>query len=113
MKLTDVIALAKAGYKKADIDELLKVPVDEQEPEAEDPESTDAETGPEEEAGEESPEESETDPVAYKQLYEDLKKDHDTLQKELKKAQKTNIKKDSSGGESTQSDLEDVFRAYM
>ena len=29
MKLLDIISLAKAGYKKSDIDELLKIEVDE------------------------------------------------------------------------------------
>ena len=60
MNLLDIISLAKAGYKKADIDELLAIQIDEPEPEPQ-PDSTEPENGSKGEP-EPSPEPSANDP---------------------------------------------------
>ena len=70
--ITDIIALSKAGYKKKDIDQLLKAP----EVEAEEVSATVEEVietpteAPEVETAPEAPEVEEPD---YKSLYESLK----------------------------------------
>lgn len=89
MKLTDLIALAKAGYKPGEIKELLALePAAPPEPEKKDPEPD-----PE-------PEEKEPEPD-YKKLYEES-------QKKLKAAQKANIKQPVEQPEDKS--LEDLIR---
>ena len=112
MKLTDVVALAKAGYRKADIDELLAVQVDEPDPIPAEPESTEPEAGS---GGDpvQSPEISADDPD-YEQLYKDVLGQIETLKSDLKAAQAKNIKQSIPDQESDPlDDLADVFRSYM
>lgn len=121
MNLMDIISLTKAGYKKKDIDELLKVEVDE--PKPDDQKSTEPETGPEG-GPEQSPEDDHAasgDPETgaepepdYKSQYENLKKEMDELKKQLKEAQLANVRKNSEP-EQTDRDKEvaDIFRSFM
>lgn len=113
MNLIDIIALAKAGYKKADIDELLAVPVDEPEPLPAAPDSTVRADGPEG-GPEPSPEDSPQEPD-YRMLYDDIQKELEKVRQDLKAAQEKNITKDLSGqaGPDPMKELEDVFRSYM
>lgn len=113
MNLIDIISLAKAGYKKADIDELLAIQIDEPEPEPQ-PDSTepdiDAKGAPDP-----SPESSANDPD-YEQLYNDLRSELDKVKNDLKVAQQRNISHDNSGNgkeASTWDDLADIARGYM
>lgn len=111
MKLTDIIALAKAGYKKTDIDELLEVPVDEPEKVAI-PESKDEENIPKG-GDEEYPEES-ADVPDYEKLYKDVLEQIETLKNDLKIAQTKNINQNiSTNNNDDLADLADVFRSYM
>ena len=70
--ITDIIALSKAGYKKKDIDQLLKAPEVEAE-EAPAPEAEVIETTPEVQEVETAPEAPEVEEPDYKSLYENLK----------------------------------------
>ena len=70
--ITDIIALSKAGYKKKDIDQLLKAPEVEAE-EAPAPEAEVIETTPEVQEVETAPEAPEVEEPDYKSLYESLK----------------------------------------
>lgn len=113
MNLIDIISLAKAGYKKADIDELLAIQIDEPEPEPQ-PDSTepdiDAKGAPDP-----SPESSANDPD-YEQLYNDLRSELDKVKNDLKVAQQHNISHDNSGNGkevSAWDDLADIARGYM
>lgn len=113
MNLLDIISLAKAGYKKADIDELLAIQIDEPEPEPQ-PDSTepdiDAKGAPDP-----SPEPSANDPD-YEQLYNDLRSELDKVKNDLKVAQQRNISHDNSGNGkeiSAWDDLADIARSYM
>ena len=74
MKFSDIIDLAKAGYKTSDIKELLQLqePDDKKEPEGSEgkkkvPEGSDGKK-------------NEPDPIDYKKLYEDEKKKLEELQ---------------------------------
>ena len=112
MKLSEIIALAKAGYKKADIEDLLTIEVDEPEPEP-DPKSTEPDTGSEGDP-DPSPEPSpETDPD-YAELYKNLQSEFDKLKEDLKIAQENNKRNPApDDGGTDKYDLGDVLRGYM
>ena len=111
MNLIDIISLAKAGYKKADIDELLAVPVDEPDPESA-AGSTEPENGSKGEP-EPSPEPSANDPD-YERLYKEVLEQLNILKEDLKVAQEHNRRSDNSGNDpDSMDDLADVFRSYM
>ena len=113
MNLLDIISLAKAGYKKADIDELLAIQIDEPEPEPA-AGSTEPDNGSKGEP-EPSPEPSANDPD-YEQLYNDLRSELEKVKNDLKVAQQRNISHDNSGNGkevSAWDDLADIARGYM
>ena len=113
MNLLDIISLAKAGYKKADIDELLAIQIDEPEPEQQ-PDSTEPDIGAKG-ALDPSPEPSADDPD-YEQLYNDLRSELDKVKNDLKVAQQRNVSHDNSGNGkevSAWDDLADIARSYM
>lgn len=111
MNLLDIISLAKAGYKKADIDELLAIQIDEPEPEPQ-PESTEPDVGAKG-APDPSPEETANDPD-YEQLYNDLRSELDKVKNDLKVAQERNRTKPvDPANPDPMDDLADVFRSYM
>ena len=113
MNLLDIISLAKAGYKKADIDELLAIQIDEPEPEPA-AGSTEPDDGSKGEP-EPSPEPSADDPD-YEQLYNELRSELDKVKNDLKVAQQRNISHDNSGNGkevSAWDDLADIARGYM
>ena len=114
MKLTDIIALAKAGYKKDDIDELLQVPIDEPEPIPAAPDSTEPESGPEG-GPEPSPEKPSPDQPDYEQLYKDMQKELEQVKNSLKVAQEMNRNASAGGNPPSDpwKDLEDIARSYM
>ena len=114
MNLLDIISLAKAGYKKADIDELLAIQIDEPEPEPQPDNSTEPDIGAKG-APDPSPEPSADDPD-YEQLYNDLRSELDKVKNDLKVAQQRNISHDNSGNGkkvSAWDDLADIARSYM
>lgn len=113
MNLIDIISLAKAGYKKADIDELLAIQIDEPEPEPQ-PDSTEPDIGAKG-APDPSPEPSADDPD-YEQLYNELRSELDKVKNDLKVAQQRNVSHDNSGNGkevSAWDDLADIARSYM
>lgn len=121
MKLGDIISLAKLGYKKEDIEELISLADT-----AADPESTEPENGPEDEpAGEpeerspepdEEPEKTADDHKPEQDL-EALRNQIADLKRQLENAQKQNINKNNSGSgpdrPSDQDVLNDVMRNFM
>ena len=113
MKLTDIIALARAGYKKEDIDNLLEVPVDEPDPEPAGPDSTEPEAGPE---GDPAPFPEKPEPALdYEQLYKDMQKELNQVKNDLKVAQEMNRNASAGGNPPSDpwKDLEDIARSYM
>ena len=111
MNLLDIISLAKAGYKKADIDELLAIQIDEPEPEPA-AGSTEPENGSKGEP-EPSPEPSANGPD-YEKLYKEVLEQVNILKEDLKVAQEQNRRADNSGNDPDPMDeLADVFRSYM
>ena len=113
MKLTDIIALARAGYKKEDIDVLLEVPVDEPDPESAAPDSTEKDTGSE---GDPAPSPETPEPVPdYEQLYKDIQKELNQVKIDLKVAQEANrnIGAGNPQPQDPYKDLEEIARSYM
>lgn len=120
MKLGDIIALAKLGYKKEDIQELISLADT-----AADPDSTEPENGPEDvpagEPEERSPEpDKEPEKTADNHTSEQitaLQNQISDLKKQLDNAQKQNINKNNSGSgpdrPSDQDVLNDVMRNFM
>lgn len=112
MNLLDIISLAKAGYKKADIDELLAIQIDEPEPEPQPDNSTEPDIGAKG-APDPSPEPSADDPD-YEKLYKEVLEQLNILKEDLKVAQEQNRRADNSGNDpDPMDDLADVFRSYM
>lgn len=116
MTIGDIVALAKAGYKPADVKELIEMTKEEEkqvETNADASESANdnpssepaAEVSPSASA---APDETEDD-KDYKSLYEQAKKD-------LATAQKENVTKDISSAEDNQSDadiIKDLIKEFM
>lgn len=88
MKIGDIIALAKAGYKKKDIEDLLAVDTEEKKEEPDSKEEPEPEKKKEEQEPKEdpNPEEKKEDPEPdYKKLFEES-------QAKIKKLQEKNRK---------------------
>lgn len=112
MTIGDIVALAKAGYKPADVKELIEMTKEEKKDIADtsDPANDDSS----EPAAEVSPLASAVpdkteDDTDYKALYEQAKKD-------LATAQKENVNKDISSAEDNQSDadiIKDLIKEFM
>ena len=99
MNITDIIALAKAGYKVADIKELISMAEDKSEDKSDD----------------KSDDKSE-DKVDYKALFEKLDADNKKLKATLEILQKSNIDKDMSGKDDKPTDddiLIDFCKSFM
>lgn len=110
MNITDIIALAKQGYKPSDIKELLEmaVPVKDQTEEAE------QKTVPEEVQKVEAKADDSEDAIDYKQLYEEEKTKTDQLSDQLSKAQSTNVTKELPQDNTSNDDiLGDLMRSFM
>ena len=113
MNLLDIISLAKAGYKKSDIDELLKIKIDESE------ENDDGSNSKEEENTSKGddvdfPEDSDDKKPDYEKMYKDLETEFEKVKNDLKTIQESNRKKDNSDKDvDPMKDLEDVFRSFM
>lgn len=102
MNLTDIIALAKAGYKPADIKELVSLSTDN---------ATLNETKPTESLAEEVPQVSEAQNATMQPEVEekptiDYKALYEQAQSELKKAQQNNIRQNVSSEVNEKSDLD-------
>lgn len=127
MKLGDIIALAKMGFKKEDIDRYLSMET------VADPESTEPENGvkalPAGEPKERSPEpenipkpEETADDHKNEQIQalneqiQALEDQISDLKKQLENAQKQNVNQNNSGGINEKSDqdiLNDIARSFM
>lgn len=113
MNLLDIISLAKAGYKKSDIDELLKIQIDESEKTDDGSKSMDEENTSEGDSVD-CPEESDDKKPDYEQMYKDLETEFEKVKTDLKTLQENNRRKDVSGNETDpMKELEDVFRGFM
>lgn len=120
LSITDIVALAKAGYKPADVKELItmadaKETSEDQKDQksAEEPQQAEGQNAPEgteaekQTEKEEAAEKADKDDVNYKELYE-------KSQNDLKAAQEANRKQDASGNASDPSeDLKTIIASYL
>ena len=114
LKISDIVELAKAGYKPKDVRELIEASKLDTKPEVTtEPESTDTESGDvtvaktSDKSPEPAPKESEKpeDTVDYKAMYEAEKQKADSLQNKL-------TRQDISGEASPEVDLVALVRDY-
>lgn len=116
LTIKDIVDLAKAGYKPADVKELIEISKSNSDMSSEgDPEgspenpSKDIDTSIPVTPVKGSPEEDKQEEPDYKALYE-------TTKIELDKAQKMNVRADISSDEDNKSDtdiLKDLFKEFM
>ena len=118
IRIADIVALAKQGYKPSDIKELLSFVSSEDGAPKED-KNIQGEKTEEPETGKEQPEKEQQKPTEEPQkvvAIDEYKKKVEELEKELENLKKENTKKDVSGNASQKSDediLNDITRSYM
>lgn len=106
----DIVALAKQGYKPADIKELMALDTPEE------PEAPETKTPAENPAPTETPKDTETPAKATGQPAEDTTKDAEieALKAKVAELQKTNQTANQSGNTpDPQKDLDDIVRSFM
>ena len=112
MKIADMVALARAGYKIKDIQALEeKEEKEAKEKEETKPEETTTEKKPDELQENETPESGSDELEELKKKIADFEKEKDDLKKQLEEAQKTIRGRDLSGGESAET-LDDIIRDF-
>lgn len=108
LNLFDIVDLAKAGYKKKDIDEILKKAGEEKsEPEPAPSELPPEENGEKDHAEDRAGSEDKEDDIDYKKLYED--KCAELLQAQKANTQ-TNLKNDTDNKVPS---IDDIVRSFM
>ena len=119
MKLSDIIALAKAGYSVSDVKELISLSSSEDsEPAPQEDKPKDEKTDEPESAkdtGDEAPQKSTTEPAKVTAI-DDYKKQIDKLNQKIEELQQHNVHRDNSGKEPEKSPTEiidDITRAFM
>ena len=124
--LFDIVALAKAGYKKKDIDAILagagdttpeptvtSDPEPKEPTEGKEPSKVPATDPIPEGKGDDAP--APQDDKDYKKMYEDLQKSSEDMQNQIKELQSRINSKDysgSSGNDTTMADLMSSFRNF-
>lgn len=114
MTLTEILSLAKAGYKKRDIDALINAENTRAE-QTDESVDNNVPLAPSEESAD-IPVSAEEPSVDYKALYEATMKTLETTQASLREAQKINSTAPVNVGEKPQNTtqiLEDVARSFM
>lgn len=111
MKLADMVALAKAGYKIKDIQALEEKEEQEAKEKESKPEEVTTEQKPDELQENKTPEGAPDELEELKKKIADFEKEKDDLKKQLEEAQKTIRGRDLSGGESAET-LDDIIRDF-
>lgn len=109
MKLDDLIALAKAGYKLKEIKALEEA--EEKAKEETKPEEATPETKPETPQENDPPESGSDELAELKAKIEGFEREKEDLKKKLEEAQKEIRSRDHSGGESTET-LDDIIKKF-
>ena len=114
--LKATLALLAKGYSKKEIDELAAID-EEQEKKDPEPEKKDPEPKEDPEPEKKDPEPKEDPEPDYKKLYEDLLKDNQEKDKQIKEIQKDNINSDSlpeleKQYEEELNSLNDAFKSF-
>lgn len=117
MNLTDIVALAKQGYKPSDIKELLNLVSSKEEDPKEDSNIQEEKTEQHED-GKEQPDEApknSTEDSSEKDSVIDYKKKIAELEEKVKSLQNANVHKDNSDStqESDEDILNDITRSFM
>ena len=110
MKLADLIALARAGYKIKEI-QALEAQEEKEALENDKPEEVTTEQKPDEIQENEPPESAPDELEELRKKLEGFEKEKDELKKQLEEAQKAVRGRDLSGGESSET-LDDIIKDF-
>lgn len=122
LNLTDIVALAKQGYKPNDIKELIELTKEAPEGKSEDQEQQPKPEEPEKPSEDKPKEEEKKDDAAssnqldYKEEVEKLKAQLQETENKLSKLQKENVRRNADTDENKKSDAEafaDVMKSFM
>ena len=111
MKITDLVALARAGYKIKDIQALEEKEEQEAKEKESTPEETTTEQKPDDLQENETPDSATDELEELKKKIADFEKEKDDLKKQLEEAQKAVRGRDLSDGESAET-LDDIIRDF-
>lgn len=110
MTINEIIALAKAGYKKKDIDEIIAAE-DNPEPDPSDPEPVD-ENGQKDDAEDNPEPQPDNDNDEIKTELEKTRAELEDVKKKLAAAQKENIRKNNDSHTDTAAEREKRLQDY-
>lgn len=115
LNLTDIVALAKQGYKPADIKELIALSTDSESNQQDDAGQNQGEGQTPEGTGEPEKPTEETEPNHKPEQELDYKKMYEESQKALAEAQKKNVNQNAGGTEeaSDQELLDSLMQSFM
>ena len=122
LNLTDIVALAKQGYKPNDIKELIELTKEAPEGKPEDQEKQPKPEEPEKPSEDKPTEDNQKDGAAspdqldYKEEVEKLKAQLQETENKLSKLQKENVRRNADTDENKKSDAEafaDVMKSFM
>lgn len=120
MNLTDIIALAKAGYKPSDVKELMSLTSSKEEsPKDDEAKNQDKKTEQHEDGKEqpdEAPKKSTDDSSTDASAIDGYKRKIEELEEKLQKLQSENVHKDNNeedNGKSDEDIINDITRAFM
>lgn len=115
MNIADIIALAKMGYKKQDIKELIDMADAKEQPVPEVPEPITPEVTSTEKAPEQTvPTVKEPENMPKESTQHDSDEKVKQLENQIKQLQEANTRKDVSGNVENDADvIEDLVRSYM
>lgn len=115
ISFNDIVSLAKAGYKPADVKELISLSEMAEQSKQEEPQGAAPATDEPKSVSPEPIEAPENTEPAKPEEAVDYKKLYEHSQEDLKKAQAANIKKDNSPAQSTdpKKDLLDLVASYL
>lgn len=119
MNITDIIALAKAGYKPSDVKEIIELASSKEESPKEEEKDQDKKTEQHEDGKEqpdEAPKKSTDDSSKDANAIDRYKKKIEELEAQLQKIQSDNVHKDNKDKDNERSDediLNDITRAFM
>ena len=119
INLTDIVALAKAGYKPSEVKELISLANQSEDPAPEGEQKGKAENTEQHDAGKEQPEEAQQNAtstpsedgaiLSYKEKIQEL-------EEKLQKLQQENVHRDQSGQETEKSDedlVNEITASFM
>ena len=119
MNISDIVALAKAGYKPSDVKDLINLASSKEEPRQDEEKDQDKKSEQHDDGKEqpkEAPKKSTDDSPKEANAIDEYKKEIEDLKSQLQKLQSDNVHKDNKDKDNEKSDediLTDITRSFM